>query len=90
MANADSSIESVITRIANSLDLNVLPHVESHYARLQLRAAREMLLNLGTRVEWRHEDIEASARAVRDALESLSRLEAAASVRPAASSMICA
>jgi hypothetical protein len=72
MAYPGASIESVVTRIADSLDRNVLPHIDSHYARLQLKAAREMLLNLGTRVQWRPADIEDSAAQIRSALRSLS------------------
>jgi hypothetical protein len=72
MAYPNASIESVVTRIADSLDRNVLPYIDSHYARLQLKAAREMLLNLGTRVEWRHDDIADSAEQIRSALHSLS------------------
>ena len=71
MAGQKNDIENLVSRAADSLERNVLPHVESHYARLQLRAVRELLLNLGTRVEWRQEHIDAGAAELRHALDLL-------------------
>lgn len=77
--NRTVSVEALVARVAESLERNVLPHVENHYARLQLRAVREMLLNLGTRVEWRQKDAEAEARLMRDTIEALSEVSQVAS-----------
>jgi len=71
MPKRASDVGNVIALLAESLERNVLPHVDDHFARLQLRAAREMLLNLGTRLEWRQSDIVRSEQALRDALAEL-------------------
>jgi hypothetical protein len=81
MAHQASNVENMIAMLAESLERNVLPHVDDHFARLQLRAAREMLLNLGTRVEWRQGDIARSEHAVRDALVELAAV-GCASIAP--------
>jgi hypothetical protein len=74
MSNSALDINQVITRLAGSLEHSVLPYIDNHYAQLQVRAAREMLLNLGSRVEWRQADIEASERVLLDALSELAAL----------------
>jgi hypothetical protein len=73
MSKPCSDIENLFTRLAHSLDSSVAPYVADHYATMQLKAAREMLLNLGVRVEWRRADIEASERVLREALATLSQ-----------------
>jgi hypothetical protein len=72
MTNRHKDIEDLFAQLANSLESSVLPQVRDHYTALQLRAAREMLLNLGARVEWRHENAASSEAMLRKALESLS------------------
>lgn len=84
MPKLASDVENVIALLAESLERNVLPHVDDHFARLQLRAAREMLMNLGTRLEWRRRDVTRSEQAVRDALSEL----AAAGCASAAASWV--
>lgn len=81
MAKRASDVENVIALLAESLERNVLPHVDDHFARLQLRAAREMLMNLGTRLEWCQGDIARSEQAVRNALAELAEA-GCASVAP--------
>jgi hypothetical protein len=56
--------------MASSLTANVLPHVSDHYAKAQLRAATELLTNLGRRVEWQPTLEHARAELVRTALAS--------------------
>ncbi|MBN6731257.1 hypothetical protein [Burkholderia multivorans] len=69
-----SDIGEIFLRLANSLDNSVLPHIENHYGRLQVHAARELLLNLGTRIEFKSRDIEASESVLRETLASLEKL----------------
>jgi hypothetical protein len=70
-----SDIEHLLARIAASLEDGVLPHVDDHYAQLQIRAARELLLNLSTRIEWRREDIHDSVQRARECLNRVSELD---------------
>lgn len=86
MRGGTNELQNLIEQVANSLESNILPHVTDHYAQLQVRAARELLLNLGTRIEWRRADIDSSARVLRAALVSpaLARLSGAAPPAPGA------
>jgi hypothetical protein len=80
MSGKRSSVEEWLKRAAQSLDEHVLPHVENHYARLQVRALGEMLRNLGTRVDWRESDLDANKRAAQQALQTLSTIQGHAPV----------
>lgn len=52
MTTSAALAQDTLVRLANSLEHSVLPYVDNHYAQLQVRAAREMLLNLSARVVW--------------------------------------
>jgi hypothetical protein len=52
MTTSAALAQETLVRLANSLEHSVLPYVENHYAQLQVRATREMLLNLSARVRW--------------------------------------
>jgi hypothetical protein len=66
-----ADLEHLITAMAKSLEDTVLPHVENHFAQQQIRAAREMLLNLSARVEWSAAELRSSLDATRNALDAL-------------------
>jgi len=65
-----ANLPELFDGIAASLAANVLPHVSDHYARTQLRAACELLANLGRRVEWRRADADAQADLLRATIQS--------------------
>jgi hypothetical protein len=66
-----ADLEHLITAMAKSLEDTVLPHVENHFAQQQIRAAREMLLNLSARVEWSATEVRSSLDATLAALDGL-------------------
>jgi hypothetical protein len=48
-------LERLLAGLAASLENSVLPHVDSHFAQLQIRAARELLSNVASRASWDRE-----------------------------------
>lgn len=63
-----NSLERLFEGIAVSLRDVVLPEVGDPYARSQLRAAIELLGNLSTRVELRHDQLETLIERIATAL----------------------
>lgn len=70
-ANLATDPRDVISRLADSLEHSVLQYLDNHYAQLQVRAAREMLLNLSARVEWKRADMAADEHCLQLALDTL-------------------
>jgi hypothetical protein len=70
-ANLATDPRDVISRLADSLEHSVLQYIDNHYAQLQVRAAREMLLNLSARVEWKRADLVADENCLQLALDTL-------------------
>jgi hypothetical protein len=73
MGVEEDSIGILVDRASRSLDA-VLPYVDNHYARLQLRALGEMLRNVATRVEERADQREAKVKRTCVALDTLAEL----------------
>ena len=69
-----SEFEELLGIIGDSLESAVRPHVNDHYAQLQLQAAREALRHIAARVDVRHQDQELQVNALRGAVESLAAL----------------
>jgi hypothetical protein len=66
-----NSLSRLFEGIAGSLRESVLPAVDDPYARSQVAAAIELIGNLGARVQWRTDQIEALVDRVRMTLNEL-------------------
>ena len=60
-----NSLERLFEGLAYSLRQSVLPAVDDPYARSQVSAAIELIGNLGARVQWRTDQIEALVDRIR-------------------------
>lgn len=63
-----NSLDRILDGIARSLTEDVAPLVDDPYAKSQVMAAVELVNNLATRVEWRHEPLLADIEAAREVL----------------------
>lgn len=79
MTTSDTVELDTLVRLADSLEASVLPYVENHYARLQVRAAAQMLLSLSMRLRWAQDD----DPTLRASLSTLAQLELASSPQAA-------
>lgn len=71
-----NSIRRLLTGAADALSEDVAPAVDDQFALMQLRAVRELLLNLADRVDWRVDEIRAD---IQDIEELMTILRAAGS-----------
>lgn len=83
MTASERTVEEVLKRVGESLIAGVLPHVENHFAELQLRAACEMLLHIGVRVRWDDEESPSEAGALGEAVVALAAISADVSLQHA-------
>jgi hypothetical protein len=63
MGVGETDLSRLLAGIAEALGENVLPHVDDHYAQLQVRSARALLATVAGHVAWAPDDAERVARA---------------------------
>ena len=63
-----NSLERIFEGLAASLSESVLPAVDDPYARSQVAAAIELIGNLGSRVQWRTDQIDHLVARIREVL----------------------
>ncbi len=65
------TVERVVDGLVETLEREVLPDLQSRFARGQLHAALDVLANLRDRIEWRTDLLRADAEATATALTEL-------------------